>query len=53
MPHEFTLLLISSVMGEKRNAHRILWKSQREKVHLEDLEVCGRIMLIKFLGTKS
>jgi hypothetical protein len=31
-------------MGEKRNAYRLLWKSQRESDHLEDKAVGGWII---------
>jgi hypothetical protein len=32
-------------MGEKRNAYRILWESQRERNHWEDQDVGGWIIV--------
>jgi hypothetical protein len=32
-------------MGEKRNAYRILWESQKERDHWEDQDVGGWTIL--------
>jgi hypothetical protein len=31
-------------MGTERNAYRVLWESQRERDHWEDVDVGGRII---------
>jgi hypothetical protein len=36
---------LCSTNGEKRNAHRILVGSQKERDHYENLDVGGRIIL--------
>jgi hypothetical protein len=37
-------------MGEKRNAYRISWESQKERDHWEDLDVGGWTILEWILG---
>jgi hypothetical protein len=32
-------------MGQKRNAYRFWWKSQKERDHQEDLDVGGSVIL--------
>jgi hypothetical protein len=38
-------------MGEKRNAYRILWESQKERDHWEDQDVDGCTILKWILET--
>jgi hypothetical protein len=38
-----------SIIGEKRNAYRVLWGNQKARDHLEDLDVDGRINVVRIL----
>ena len=39
----------SSTYGEKRDAYRILVENLKKRVHLEDLDVDGRLILERIL----
>jgi len=38
-----------SIIGEKRNAYRVLWENQKARDHLKDLDVDGRINVVRIL----